>query len=258
MSPKILLIENDQAQMNLIRGYIPEVMTSADKQSLDLIITSSFDDPKVLEMNIPILALIDAGDVKSIVKALDSGASGYICKPINKQELQANIRNIIRNKQSQDLLINLDPLTGIYNRRYFNLKAAELCKKGGDLSLVMIDLDYFKQVNDSYGHLTGDEILKQTVQQIKKNLRISDILARFGGEEFALLLPNTKIDSAYIVAERIRSTIENEHYEQISGTASFGVSEFKRGGSIEDFINYADKALLIAKQRGRNQVVTED
>jgi two-component system, cell cycle response regulator len=255
MSPKILLIENDQTQINLIRDYIPEIMISVDKESPDLIITSFFDDPKILEMNIPILAFIDAGDVNSIVKALDLGVSGYMLRPINKQELQANIRNIIRYKQSQDLLINLDPLTGIYNRRYFNLKAAELCKKGGDLSLIMIDLDYFKQVNDIYGHLTGDEILKQTVQQIKKNLRTSDVLARFGGEEFALLLPNTKIDGAYIVAERIRVTIENEHYEQISGTASFGVAELKKGDSVEDLINHADKALFLAKQKGRNQVV---
>ncbi|MEC1759869.1 GGDEF domain-containing protein [Schinkia azotoformans] len=159
-------------------------------------------------------------------------------------------------------LIIIDPLTGLYNRRYFDLymeKTIPLSLRiNSPLSLIMIDIDHFKRINDNYGHPCGDEALKHISEIIKANVRNSDAYVRLGGEEFAIILPNTHLDEGQILAERIRKAVEQSnfahHNEQIPISISLGVSLYK-GEEIEGFLEKVDKALYRAKENGRNQVV---
>jgi diguanylate cyclase (GGDEF)-like protein len=154
----------------------------------------------------------------------------------------------------------VDPLTGLFNRRYFNLyleKAILLCEKDF-LVLVMIDIDHFKNINDQYGHQCGDEALKHISDIIKNNIRNSDGYVRFGGEEFAIILPNTNLERGLAFAERIRAAVDQSTFtyknNQIHFTISLGVSLYS-GETEEEFIEKTDKALYQAKENGRNQVV---
>ena len=168
------------------------------------------------------------------------------------------------NKKLVDLS-NKDYLTKVYNRRYFNdysKRAIELSKRNNqNLSLVAIDIDRFKSINDNYGHAVGDEVLISIANILQDNIRKSDIVSRFGGEEFILLLNNASLDEATLIAEKIRKIIENDIIKiddkEIKITASFGVSTFNKEN--EDDINIAlqraDDLLYIAKKRGRNEVV---
>ncbi|MCS7279173.1 MAG: GGDEF domain-containing protein [Thermodesulfobacteriaceae bacterium] len=153
---------------------------------------------------------------------------------------------------------NTDPLTGILNRRAF-LKILKreisLAKRHNlPLSLVMIDIDYFKKINDTYGHETGDYVLKSITKVIKKSIRQEDLFARLGGEEFVLLLPHTNMEAAYKMSERLRQTIEKRQFKRIREkiTASFGITEFSPLDNFKLFLKRADEALYEAKKRGRN------
>ena len=164
-----------------------------------------------------------------------------------------------------ELLAYTDPLTSAYNRRYF-LSAARKeilrsARYGHSLTLLMVDIDHFKSVNDTYGHDIGDEALKVTVTTLLKALRSEDILGRFGGEEFIVLLPETNAVGAELIAQRIRQGVSeiiiNTGQETVSFTVSIGVSEFQDNETIEALQKRADEALYKAKENGRNCVVTD-
>lgn len=162
------------------------------------------------------------------------------------------------NKELQDLT-NLDPLTGAYNRRYFSHVSKELLavtrREKNNLSLAMIDIDDFKHVNDTYGHHMGDIILKNLVNTINPNLRESDFLARFGGEEFVILLLNTNASQAQIILEKLRAIIQNSTFEEISITISIGISEYSLDETnISQTLQRADEGLYIAKKSGKNRI----
>lgn len=171
--------------------------------------------------------------------------------------------------QIRDISIK-DSLTGIYNRRYFDeiLQHEYLRAKRYSLplSLIMIDIDFFKSINDTFGHLVGDHVLKELAKIIKNSIRQVDIVARFGGEEFAVILPNTRLEEAANIAERLRSIIENTEIrincQKIRVTISGGVSSLKKDASSKDvLIDQADRALLKAKASGRNKIyafISED
>ena len=159
-----------------------------------------------------------------------------------------------------------DGLTEIFNHRYFQEHLAvefiRAQRHKNNLTLVMIDVDFFKKVNDEYGHVVGDFVLKEIASILKKNTRISDIAARYGGEEFVLLLPETNVDGAYLVAEKIRNIVENHpiRYESNNLTVkiSAGIAAMENGKGFEtafDLIAAADSKLYKAKKSGRNQVV---
>jgi len=156
----------------------------------------------------------------------------------------------------------LDPLTEIFNRRAFFELAGKLLnlsrRKKEPLSLLMLDIDFFKKINDSYGHIVGDELIKHIVGRIKTEVRDSDILARYGGEEFIVLLPNTDIDGAMGVAQKIRLSVEEHQYvhkkEKFNITISVGISGFREGDGIKELIHRSDEALYSAKKQGRNRV----
>ena len=162
----------------------------------------------------------------------------------------------------------LDPLTKIFNRKYFDdglqHAIAEASQQGEPLSLLLVDIDHFKRFNDTYGHQTGDQVLRLVAMTLKSNIKGKDIVARYGGEEFVAVLPSTDLDGAVIVADNIRKAIQakellkrstNEKLGRI--TASFGVAIYRPGETASSFIERADRCLYAAKHAGRNRVLSE-
>lgn len=199
---------------------------------------------------------------------LDLGADDFIYKPYNINEFFARIRANIRISKLIKRLKETsekDYLTGIYNRRTFfhfleNLSALSI-RENKPLSFIILDIDYFKKINDTYGHDVGDFVLKKLAEIILKMTRRADVFGRYGGEEFCLALPNTDIYGAYLLANKIRSTIaqtiitfKNDKIISFSITISAGVSEFAKGMSIDELTKIADKNLYLAKENGRNRV----
>ncbi len=191
---------------------------------------------------------------------------------MNKQLIQAKIslekltKELEEKNRILDNLANVDGLTEVYNHRYFQLTLEQEISRSNrhetHISLLLIDIDHFKKFNDTYGHQTGDFILKEFCKVIKDNLRRYDILARYGGEEFVVILPETEGEDAMRVAEKLReaidSTVFTDTQDEFRVTASFGVSSSKPVVDDEfsqsDFINKADQALYDAKDQGRNRV----
>lgn len=164
------------------------------------------------------------------------------------QEAQAKLKE----------LANRDPLTDLYNRRYFNDIASHLItigkRKEEPISLLMIDIDKFKNINDTYGHSVGDDVIKFLANSLFEHTRESDIISRFGGEEFAIILTNTDKNDALLIAEKFRARIETSEVGEIKFTISIGVDEFnyESDKTIYDSLNRADEALYKAKKSGRN------
>jgi diguanylate cyclase len=161
-----------------------------------------------------------------------------------------------------------DYLTGIINRKAFMEKASELqaqaVKESAALSILFIDIDHFKQFNDTHGHLTGDEVLKFVAWTLKNLTRGKDVPARLGGEEFAVLLPETGLDGAMIVAEKIRSYFDTSGLKSRNDTRelgrislSIGIALNRPDDTIDTLVDRADKAMYLAKKNGRNRVVSE-
>jgi len=162
----------------------------------------------------------------------------------------------------------LDALTGITNRKGFDDALAELTQaalKGAfELSLVMVDIDHFKKLNDTYGHVFGDRVIRGVAQVLKANVKGRDIAARYGGEEFAVLLPETPAKGAYVLAEQVRTQIEKSRIkrldrdEHVAGiTISMGIASYRPNEPLHDFVARADEALYASKQGGRNRVTVK-
>jgi diguanylate cyclase (GGDEF)-like protein len=161
-----------------------------------------------------------------------------------------------------------DPLTGLYNRRHFFSLAADEFRHthryGSALSVIMLDVDYFKQVNDTYGHGVGDQALQTVTQRCKSALRNRDLIGRYGGEEIVMLLPETDLEGARQVAERLHRLLSDVPIEtsvgKITITASLGVATYRKEyhTTLEQLIDYADQGLYAAKQAGRNRVIVWD
>jgi diguanylate cyclase (GGDEF)-like protein len=155
----------------------------------------------------------------------------------------------------------VDGLTGLYQRKYFELRLEEELKRSQKykhpLNLVMIDIDYFKRVNDEHGHLMGDAVLKEVASVFKKSIRLEDVVARYGGEEFVLIMPHTSVENMRKTGERLRTEIEEMEISGIRITISVGIGHFdgkEMDFNHRDLINRADRALYLAKKRGRNRV----
>jgi diguanylate cyclase (GGDEF)-like protein/hemerythrin-like metal-binding protein/PAS domain S-box-containing protein len=184
---------------------------------------------------------------------------------LGQVELFGVSRNIEERKKAETLqyIGNHDHLTGLYNRHYFETMIVEAMERSDrykdPISMVLLDLDHFKVVNDTWGHQVGDEVLKLTAQTTGNTIRSSDILVRIGGEEFAILMPETTQGNAILAAEKIRKAIEN-HTHPITGTqtASIGVAERLKFESFRHWFKRLDDALYYAKQHGRNRVVASD
>ncbi|MEN6462558.1 MAG: GGDEF domain-containing protein [Syntrophomonas sp.] len=192
---------------------------------------------------------------------------GYSLIFITFGNIQAYLTNFYRRKQFADSreLLRLsvtDSLTGIYNKAKFNQELdwwIDFCNRyGSPLSLVIFDIDNFKKINDNYGHLTGDNILKSITLLIKNTIRNTDIFARWGGDEFVVLLPNTDIEQAIVITERMRSCIQKSKCDGvINVTCSFGLVSLLNNENTESLLQRADKFLYKAKEQGKNTVAYE-
>ena len=225
--------------------------------------------------NIPIIFITVKTDEDAIEKAYDVGGIDFVTKPFKPKELLAKvtrefklqelIKDLEDSKEELRLLASIDSLTKLYNRRYFSKISEQLLslakRNKTDVSVLMLDIDKFKNVNDTYGHKVGDDILIKLSSILLECSRKSDLLCRFGGEEFVILLPETNIDGAMIIAEKIREVVEEldihiEDDKVVNFTVSIGVSQIniEEDSCIEASINRADKALYEAKANGRNRI----
>jgi len=197
---------------------------------------------------------------------LKIGANDFLHKPFAEEELMCRIDNNIKNSilidEIKDMVFK-DPLTNIYNRRYFFEVAQKMfltaLRENKELSILMCDIDHFKKINDTYGHQTGDLVIQKTANILNKSVRKNDVVSRYGGEEFAILLYDCPIKFAALIAEKIRKTIENlevidDEENKIKYTISIGISN--KGELLEDRIKKADNMLYKAKET-RNKVVTD-
>ncbi len=218
--------------------------------------------------DIPIIFITAKTDEKSIEEAYEIGGTDYITKPFKPKELLAKVKKELKLRKIVNelkLLASTDSLTKLYNRRYF-IQTAEhtfaLAKRDAKhLSTIMIDIDKFKNVNDTYGHQVGDSVIVELANMLLANQRKEDIVCRYGGEEFVILLPNTSLDEAKIVAEKLRRSVEDLTFKLPSGevlkfTISLGVSQVdtQKHENIEFSLKEADDALYRAKKSGRNRV----
>ncbi|MEG3437817.1 diguanylate cyclase [Pannus brasiliensis CCIBt3594] len=223
---------------------------------------------------IPIIFLTANNESKNLIEAFQSGAVDYITKPFNVLELLARVKTHLELKHAKDQLqqalreleqlVLTDPLTRVSNRRHlYQVAEMEIARTRGynyPFSALILDIDRFKQVNDTYGHLVGDEVLQSVASIVKNTLRQEDCLARFGGEEFVVLLPHTDSSGAIAVANRIRDLIASSSIviggKEIAVTASIGVATFGFDDrDLDDLLNRADEALLNAKRQGRDRCV---
>ncbi len=169
------------------------------------------------------------------------------------------IRHDITDKE----LSNIDPLTNLYNRRYYRTVISEILHKPGGISLMIIDIDHFKKINDTYGHNFGDLVLKEFAKILTKKIRAQDVCVRWGGEEFVILLPDTFLEKATKIAERIRKSIEelvildNHSGKSVDVKCSIGVTQYDLQDTESTFFNRADSNLYSAKNAGRNRVISK-
>ena len=222
----------------------------------------------------PILTLVDEGDLKRMVRALDIGVNDYLMRPVERNELVARVRTQLRRKKYADRLKHslqlslelaiTDQLTGLFNRRYMSRHLNTLLSEGAKpVSFLMLDVDFFKQINDNYGHDIGDEVLREFANRISANVRGIDLACRFGGEEFVVVMPDTDLSFAYMVAERLRQSVADAPFlisassKQVPVTISIGVASSNNGDTPEVLLKRADQALYRAKRDGRNRVVAD-
>ena len=231
---------------------------------------------------IPIILVTALSQTEDIVQGLNVGADDYIAKPYNFQELEARVRAMLRIKRLQDELDQknrelevankrlrklsiTDGLTELFNHRHVHQLLHEeferSSRSGEPAAVAMLDLDRFKQINDTYGHPTGDVILYETARILRETAREIDMVGRYGGEEFITILPNTGEEEAAAFAERVRAAVEGHVYRddanEIRMTLSCGVASFPASGveTPEALLKRADDALYVAKESGRNRVV---
>jgi two-component system cell cycle response regulator len=222
----------------------------------------------------PVLLLADDEDRQRVLRGLDLGVNDYIIRPIDKNEMIARVRTQVRRKRYADSLRNnvqaamemavVDALTGLNNRRYLETHLGALLEqasqKGRPVSAMILDIDFFKKVNDTYGHDAGDEVLKNFAARVKKVVRSADLMCRLGGEEFVVVMPDTKLSIAQLVAERIRKAVADTQFpihqgaQAIPVTVSIGVAESHFEDTLDTLYKRADGALYLSKHGGRNRV----
>jgi two-component system cell cycle response regulator len=223
--------------------------------------------------DIPVFALADEEHLAEKILALEQGAADYQSFRADKRELEARIRRQLRQQErtrklrdEKELLARLartDALTGLHNRAQLDasleIELSRSRRSRSPLSLLMIDLDHFKRINDTHGHAAGDRVLRAVAETLEQITRCSDLACRYGGEEFAVILPDTTPANAYAVAEKIRLSLMalnlREGQASIPVTASIGISGTRPEGLTQaaELLREADQAMYLSKQRGRNR-----
>lgn len=296
MEAHVLIVDDDAAVRDSMNEFVDmsgyqsstaasaeEAMVQLSKNKIDVVITDimlpgmdglELTDRIKNEYDIDVIVMTGYSGDYSYEEAISKGASDFVFKPVRFEELLLRLRRVLKERlltqervQMLDKLKRLsitDGLTKLYNSRYFyNQIKAEIDRTSRyqrPLSLLLLDIDKFKEYNDGYGHLEGDKVLVGLGQVIKKCLRKMDSAYRYGGEEFTVILPETEGDEAATVAERIRSMVAAEKFfpegrdEPCAITISIGVTEFVKDEKVSIFVQRADKAMYLSKQSGRNRV----
>lgn len=226
----------------------------------------------------PLLAIVRQGDTRKLVRALDIGVNDYLARPVDRNELTARVATQLRRKRYVDQLRSsfeaslemavTDQLTGLYNRRYLASHLSGMFDRafwtGRPLSLMVLDIDHFKPINDTHGHDIGDKVIQEIAERIRNSVRGVDLACRYGGEEFLVAMPDTDKEFAAVVAERLRQEIAahrvtlNSGRDEIQVTVSIGLSSTEDGpkdDTAQKLIKRADDALYVAKNGGRNRVI---
>jgi two-component system cell cycle response regulator len=268
----------------------PETAMLAARGPVDLIIINtaakSFDGLRLaaqirsdeITRSLPILAIVDFDERPRLVKALEIGVNDVLPRPIDPQELAARVKTQIRRKRYTDYLRDnldqslelavTDQLTGLHNRRYMETQLEALVRRavlGGSapVAVLVIDIDHFKKINDSFGHGVGDEVLREFAVRLASNVRAIDLPVRFGGEEFVVVMPETELEDALRIAQRIRLHVAGSPFRVLDGeelltvTISIGVAASAGEDTPLKLIKRADEAMYEAKAHGRNRVIAK-
>ncbi|WP_315730181.1 MULTISPECIES: PleD family two-component system response regulator [unclassified Bradyrhizobium] len=266
-----------EAVFNAADGNYDLVIVSLDLDNFDGLRLCSQIRSLERTRHVPILALTEAENNTRLLRGLEIGVNDYLLRPVDKNELMARARTQIRRRRYTDHLRDnvqnsiemaiTDGLTSLHNRRYMETHLATLAEqaasRGKPLGLMMLDIDFFKAINDTYGHDAGDDVLREFAMRVRRSIRGIDLACRYGGEEFVIVMPETDLHVAGMVAERLRRSIANEPFavhkgvKRIDVTVSIGLSTLEhKGEPISDVLKRADTALYRAKHDGRNRVVT--
>lgn len=302
VSGRILLIEDRSQSVSRIQstlGDTNDLIVEADAEAaLNIGMAESFD-LTIISLNLQnqdglrvvsqlrsfsqtrdglVLVLVEEHQIEQLARALDMGVNDYLIRPLDRNELVARVQTQLKRKRYSDRLRqNLelglemaitDQLTGLYNRRYMesHLKTQihHSLQNGKSVSFLIIDVDYFKAINDTHGHDVGDLVLKQFSQRLSANVRGLDLACRYGGEEFVVVMPDTDVAFAYSIAERLRQEIADGPFDVMPGkdplklTISIGVTSSQgKDDTVDALLKRADQALYRAKNEGRNRVVAE-
>ena len=227
--------------------------------------------------SLPILAIYDPAERARGVKALEIGVNDLLTRPIDPEELAARVKTLVRQKRYTDFLRHnldhslelavTDPLTGLHNRRYMSGQLSSLVKRatcgGSPVAALLVDVDHFKRINDTFGHDVGDEVLREFAVRLATNVRAVDLACRYGGEEFVVIMPDTNLEAAARIAERLRLHVSGSPFrvagvsDPLHVTISVGVAAILGDGDTpEALLKRADAAVYEAKGAGRNQVIS--
>lgn len=298
---RILIVDEDElaaARLRLILGETYRVDVASDANTAliraidtdydSIVVSANFTyyDPlrlcsqlRTIERTrlVPIILVVREDEGALVVRALELGVNDYLMRPLEKLELFARLRTQIKRKCYNDLLrqsLNrtitmavTDSLTGLHNRRYLDTHMPVLLTRAmgreRPLSVIMLDFDHFKRINDQFGHDAGDDVLREFAARLRKNIRGMDLLCRYGGEEFVVVLPDSDVEAARAVAERIRTAVSEVPFSVANGkhkvnlTVSMGIAGLRLiGDSAEALFSRTDAALYQAKKGGRNRIVS--
>jgi two-component system cell cycle response regulator len=298
---RVLLVDEQRSSSERIVGalsphhdVIPttdprEALAMARDETIDLMIVSlgfgAFDGLRLCSQarshestrNLPILLIADPDDRTKVLRGLELGVNDYLTRPIDRNELLARVRTNIRQKLYADRLRQFvqqsiemalfDALTGLNNRRSLERRLPAMIEtarqRGAALTMMILDIDHFKRVNDTHGHAVGDLVLKGFAAQLQDIVRGGDLLCRLGGEEFVAVMPGADAVQASRIAERVRQTTENREFlingaaGSVSITVSIGLARWRDEWDPAELYRRADRALYLSKSAGRNRV-TQD
>ena len=295
MENRILIVEDDTAVCNLMHeflsrsGYKALTANSAEaaeellkEEEIHIILADirlpgcdgiTFTKNVKKQYNLDVIITTGYSSEYFYEDAITNGASDLIFKPIRLNELMMRINRVIRERSlinERDRMIERlknqslrDPLTELYNSRQFYAQLEDEIGRSEryvhPLSLIFIDIDGFKKVNDTYGHMIGDQVLLLIAQKMQRSLRLQDTAYRFAGDEFTIILPETTAENAKFVADRIKAEMEKESLiigdkEIAKITVSIGIAEYQRNEKKEQFVHRADGTMYVAKKRGGNDI----
>ena len=294
--PTILIVEDNKIDAKLLQRYLhgepyqikftsdgENAISRSQQERIDVILLdlllpgkSGFDVCSALKekestQNIQIVAITGLSDLESKLKGIELGVDDYLIKPVNMHILRTRVKSLVKKKALLDRLCDkyemavhsaiTDKLTGLYNRRYFDhfldFEIKRSSRQKASLALLMMDIDNFKIINDTLGHLFGDKILNKLGDIIKSIIRETDLAARYGGEEFSIVMSNTGLEEATEIAERLRKAISEHNFDITNRpiTVSIGIALYPSDStSLQDLLSNADRALYRSKHEGKNRV----